>query len=362
MSWKSRISSLERVYSAVQFEELDRVPIIPLLSYALSDLIGCSIYEYCHDAKRLSKAIVAGYRKFDYDAVIAFADVYLFAEAVGLKLDFPPDNVPTPKKSPIKNIESLDSLEIPDVEKDGRLPILLEAIERTSQELNDKVAIYSGGQGPFSLAAEIRGLESFLKDLYLNKTFARKLIRFTTEYMIEMGRAEVEAGAHIIHLGESFAGPSIVSPRFFKEFALPYNRQIFDKWKSLGAVTSIHICGDSSLIWPLIPETKTDIFEIDYMVDLEKAKEVFRNKTCLMGNIDPAGIIHRGSPKDNVQACKDCIKKGGNGGGYILGSGCLIMPGFPHKNLEVIVQTVKEFGKYKRKNVLIESQQQIDNT
>lgn len=346
MSKRGQLSSLERIQAAVNFEEPDRIPILPLISYALSDLIDCTVFDYCHDAVKLSDAIVAGYRKFKYDAVIAFADVYLFAEAAGLPLNFPQNSVPEPLASPIKSIEDVEKLEIPDVKKDGRLPMLIEAIERTSRKLPRSVPIYSGGLGPFTLSAQIRGLESLLKDLYLNRSLVEKLVRFTTKFLIELGKAELEAGAHIIHLGESFAGPPITPPRFFKEFSLPYDRQIIEKWKSWGAITSIHMCGKSTLIWPLLAETKTDILEIDYLVDLGKAKQFFKDKMCLMGNIDPSRVIHRGTPKDNEKACRDCIEKGANGGGYILGSGCLIMPGFPHKNLEAIVKTAKEYGKY----------------
>ncbi|MEM4245772.1 MAG: uroporphyrinogen decarboxylase family protein, partial [Candidatus Bathyarchaeia archaeon] len=134
----------------------------------------------------------------------------------------------------------------------------------------------------------------------------------------------------------------------FKELAAPYDRRVFDRWKSFGAITSIHICGDSSLIWPLIPETGADIFEVDYLVDLQKAKEFFKDRVCLMGNIDPSGVIFRGSPGDNVKACAECIEKAGVGGGYILSSGCLIMPGFPQRNLDSIIEAVKRLGKYPR--------------
>ncbi len=339
-------SSLERIRAAVDLEEPDRVPVVPLVTYALSNLVGSSVSDYCHDPRKLSDAVIAGYRKFHYDAAIVYADVYLFAEAAGLRLEFPPDSVPKPLQSPITNLEDVERLQLPDPRKDGRLPILLEAIERTSRELPERVAVYSGGQGPFSLAAEIRGLDTFLKDLYLNRPLVEKLIRFSTEYMIELGRAEVEAGAHIIHLGDSFAGPSIVSPRFFRELALPYDRRIFEKWKGFGALTSLHVCGDSSLIWPLVAETKADIFEVDYLVDIARAKDFFKDKLCVMGNIDPAGVIHRGTQEDNERACRSCIEKGASDGGYILSSGCLIMPGFPPQNLDAIVSTARQIGAY----------------
>ncbi|MEM3677670.1 MAG: uroporphyrinogen decarboxylase family protein, partial [Candidatus Bathyarchaeia archaeon] len=143
-------SSFERVSAAMELEEPDRVPVIPLVTYALSNLTKNTVWEFCHDGDKLAKAIIKGYEKFRYDAVIAFADVYLFAEAVGVTLEFPVDGPPKPLYSPIQSVDDVEKLDIPDPERDGRLPVLIKAIEILSKRFREEVPIYSGGQGPFS--------------------------------------------------------------------------------------------------------------------------------------------------------------------------------------------------------------------
>jgi uroporphyrinogen decarboxylase len=98
------------------------------------------------------------------DFVLGFVDVWVFAEAVGVKLDFPDNNTPSPVESPVKESEDIEKLHVPDPKKYGRLPIIVEGIDRLRTKVGGKIAIYTGGQGPFSLAAEIRGLQAFLKD------------------------------------------------------------------------------------------------------------------------------------------------------------------------------------------------------
>jgi uroporphyrinogen decarboxylase len=342
-------SSFERVSAALELEEPDRVPTIPLVTYALSSLTQSTVWEFCHDGDKLAKAIIKGYEEFGYDAVIAFADVYLFAEAVGVLLDFSVDGPPKPLSSPIKSVEDVEKMDIPDPKRDGRLPVLLRAIEVLSKRFRDEVPIYSGGQGPFSLSAEIIGLERFLMSLYRDMELVEEMVRFSTDYMVEVGSAEYDAGAHILHLGDSFAGPSVTSPKIFEKIALPSEREVFNKWKALGAYTSLHICGDSGLIWPMIPGTGCDNFEVDYMIDMAEVKNYFMGKICIMGNIDPSGIIHHGTIDEVAKTTAKCIEDAAGGGGFILSSGCLIMPGFPHENLKAMVETAGKLGKYPRR-------------
>lgn len=191
--------SLERVKVAYSLGEPDRIPVFPMVTYASGTRLGYSLREYCHDAKKMVKSQLHFQGQFGYDFALSFADVWVFAEAVGVRLDFPDNNTPNPVESPVKTMEDLERLEVPDPGRDGRLPIIVEGIELLRREVGSKIAIYTGGQGPFSLAAEIRGLQAFLKDLYLNRELALKLVEFCTEYMIEMGRAEAQAGADIVH-------------------------------------------------------------------------------------------------------------------------------------------------------------------
>ena len=63
-----------------------------------------------------------------------------------------------------------------------------------------------------------------------------------------------------------------------------------------------------------------------------------------MGNVDPSAILYHGTPIDVEKACVRCLKAASKGGGYILSSGCLIMPGFQKENLAAMVNASKKFG------------------
>jgi uroporphyrinogen decarboxylase len=340
------MTSVERVRAAYSLREPDRVPVFPMVTYASGAPIGYSLREYCHDVEKMIKGQLHLQKWLDCDFVLSFVDVWVFAEAVGVKLDFPDNNTPNPVEFPVKSSEDVEKLQVPDAKRDGRLPIIVEGIERLRKQVGGKIAIYTGGQGPFSLAAEIRGLQAFLKDLYVNRDLALKLVKFCTEYMVEMGKAEAQAGADIVHLGDSFAGPSLVSPKFFRDYAMSYDKIVFDQWKKEGVLTSLHICGRSTPIWDDMVGTGTHNIEVDQTVDLAEAKSKVGDRVCLTGNIDPSAVIRHGTTEEVERKTRECIQAAGSGGGYVLSPGCVVMPGFPQENLETMMRVARESGRY----------------
>jgi uroporphyrinogen-III decarboxylase len=43
---------------------------------------------------------------------------------------------------------------------------------------------------------------------------------------------------------------------------------------------------------------------------------------------------------------RECVANAAEGGGYILSSGCLIMPGFLNENLKTFMKAGRAYGKY----------------
>ena len=78
--------------------------------------------------------------------------------------------------------------------------------------------------------------------------------------------------------------------------------------------------------------------------DMAKAKEVLRNRVCIMGNI-PASLLVTGTP-DQVKAyCKNLIDTAGKGGGFIMSQGSS-PENLRLENLKTMVDFTKEYGVY----------------
>jgi uroporphyrinogen-III decarboxylase len=111
------------------------------------------------------------------------------------------------------------------------------------------------------------------------------------EVEIAFARAQVAAGADIIGLGDAVA--SQVSRRAYRRFALPYEQRIFAAIHEMGALARLHICGDTSHLLADMAETSAEIIDVDWMVDMGRAAEVFGPRQSVCGN-----RIHGGDTRD----------------------------------------------------------------
>jgi uroporphyrinogen decarboxylase len=88
------------------------------------------------------------------------------------------------------------------------------------------------------------------------------------------------------------------------------------------------------------------VFNFSPATDIEIVKKGMGQKVCLMGNVDPVGVLLRGTPKTVEGECKRCIEIGGPGGGFILSLGGGPSMETPKENIEAMVRAAKKYGRY----------------
>jgi uroporphyrinogen decarboxylase len=157
---------------------------------------------------------------------------------------------------------------------------------------------------------------------------------------ISFARAQVKAGADIIGLGDAIA--SQISPKMYRQFALPYEQRIFTAVHDLGAVARLHICGDTSAIVADMVESGADIIDLDWMVDMELAASNFGDQVSFCGNFDPVAIMLQGTPAMVYEATRNCILQGGKRS--FSAAGCEIPDGTPHENLHAQTRALSDLG------------------
>ena len=85
-------------------------------------------------------------------------------------------------------------------------------------------------------------------------------------------------------------------------------------------------------------DTGCDILEVDYQVDLAHYKKLAADKVCLMGNLNPAGVLFRGTPAEVEAEAVEAMTKAGRGGHFLLGSGCEVAVHAPLENILAMVR------------------------
>jgi len=314
----------ERVKAAFKGQKPDRVPCYPIVSALAGTLIGVSPREYYTDLGKLADAQIALHEVLKQDVVVLMADLFLEAEAMGARVEFPDDDMPRLRSYLLGTDKGrLTSLERPDPAKSGRMPAYFEACKQVAASVKDS-AIGGVLCGPWTLAVNLRGAENLIVDTATDPQFVHELMRFTVEISKAMGVAVSAAGVGL-SFSEAPASCSLISPKIFKEFVLPYEQELATHLKEKRIGLTLHICGFIDPIMDMIVATGAVAVSMDQPSSLEKMLAAGKGKAVTVGNVS-TGVFVGGTQQDVEDEIKRCLAVGKDSEGYILATGCEISP------------------------------------
>lgn len=325
----------ERVLAFFRSEAVDRLPLMPVVMMYCADQIGVKYGEYVKDFRVLAEAQIATAKKLDLDIVSNMSDPAREAADCGARVEFYEDQPAAIVESDalLADKRVLDRLEIPDPKKSGRMHDAICALELMRERVGEEKAVMGWVEGPCAEAADLRGINTLMLDFYDDPDFVRKLFDFTTTMALQYARAQVEAGADIIGIGDAAA--SLVSPKFYDEFVWPYERKLVEQIQSMGARVRLHICGNTSRIVEGMGRLGCDMVDLDYFTSVELARASMGPGQALLGNIDPVAVLRAGTPESVTAAIKQCHNEAG--GRYIVGAGCEVPRDTPEENVRALV-------------------------
>jgi len=328
---------------ALQME--GQTPALPLnfnifMAFA-AHLIGEPLSQYYQDHRVLCASNYAVVELFGVDLVQAISDPYREAHDFGARIEFPADGLPLCTKPLLGCPEDLAKLVPPVPEQGLRMMDRLRAIERFRRDVGGELPIMGWVEGALAEAADLRGVQNLLVDLVLRPEWVHELLEICTETGIAFACAQVEAGADIIGLGDAIA--SQISPAMYREFALPYERRIFDAVREAGGTARLHICGDITHLLDAIPDSGAQIVDLDWMVDIPRAVNTLPTEIQLCGNVDPVGVMLKGTANRVHQQTLRSLEEGS--GRLLAGAGCEIPDGTPAENLHAQSEAIEEFSR-----------------
>ncbi len=323
------MNSCERLSARLAGQPVDRPPNFDIMMQFAAHYIGQLLSRYYNDYRVLCAANFAVQEAFDLDILQAISDPYREAADCGLPVEFPEDGLPIWQGPLLAEPADLARLKPPKPEAGRRMSDRLAAIRLFREQAGGRVPIMGWVEGALAEAADLRGVGTLLTDLYDRPEWVVELLEICTEMEIAFARAQIAAGADILGLGDAIA--SQISPRAYRQFALPYERRIFAAVREMGAIPRLHICGNTSRILADMAQSGAQIIDIDWMVDMRQAAQVFGERAAVCGNFDPVRVMRYGTPEEVQEAVWACLAAGGPR--CISMAGCEIPDGTPHANL-----------------------------
>ncbi len=272
------------------------------------------------------------------DAAIIFSDILVIPEAMGLPYQMIEAKGPWFEKT-IQSKQDVDTLKIAD---GNDLHYVLKALQLTKKELKGRVPLIGFCGAPWTIMAymvEGSGSKTFSKAkqmLYTHPELAHALLDKITESSINYLKAQVEAGADMLQIFDSWAG--VLSEKHYYEFALRYIDKIVKALTPLVPVTVF--AKDAHYAIKKIAETKCNTIGLDWTIDPIKARMEAGTNVTLQGNADPCLLY--ANEKTIISETHEMFNAFGKNR-YICNLGHGLYPDLDKEKVKLFVNVVKDF-------------------
>jgi uroporphyrinogen decarboxylase len=337
------MNSYERTMSALNHENSDRVPVIPLIIQHALYINDTPHRVYSTNPQSMAESQIYSLHKYGYDGIHITTDNQVISEALGCRIYIPEDAPPQYLHRVLGDSRDLLKLSKVDPHTSARMPVILEATRISKEALKDEYFIKTNcDSGPFSLAAALRGEENLMIDMFDDEQFVIDLLEICSKVIIDYGKAIALSGAHAITFGDSTAG--LIGRENYEKFAYPFTKYVVEELKKTQLPVFLHICGNSTNILDLMADTGVDAVEIDHLVDLDKAKLLIGKRVAIEGNVNPVDRLLNGTCEEVYEDSIKCIEQAYKGGGLILSSGCEVPRYTKAVNIEAMVRAARDFN------------------
>jgi uroporphyrinogen decarboxylase len=219
---------------------------------------------------------------------VLFADIMLPLEPMGVALRIEPEVGPIIER-PIRS--AADVAELRQFDPD-EVSFTLDAIRVVRRELDGAAGVIGFSGAPFTLACYlIEGRPS--RDYAVAKAFMYRepeawhdLLERLSTMVVAYLRAQVEAGADVVQLFDSWVGG--LGPADYASFVQPHVRRIF---AALRGVPTIHFGTGTTALLELMAGAGGDVIGIDHRVSLADAWRRVGFDRGIQGNLDAARVV-----------------------------------------------------------------------
>ena len=329
------MNGYERYVGVLNGVPVDFLPRTPILMQYAAEYIGSDYAAFASDYMTLVKANEKCAKDFGIDQLSCISDPYRETHGFGSEIEYMSDSPPR-STHPLHEDKNLSVLLKPDPLKSERMLDRIKAAQSYKERFGGEYSILGWIEGPAAEAADLRDVVTFLMDITDDEVFACELMDLCVEVGIAFARAQVDAGADTIGIGDAIA--SQISPDSYERIIQPREKKLVSAIKGMGAFVKLHICGNITHLLPGIADLDIDILDVDHMVNVSTVRDAVGNRVAITGNIDPVNGVKNGTPALIRQTVLKTYEDVGNP--YVVNAGCEIPSGTPPENLTALCEPV----------------------
>lgn len=295
----------------------------------------------CYNPELAAEVTLQPIRRFGFDAAILFADILLLPQALGPRLWFEAGE--GPRMETTTTAAQVAALKPTQAIHDTLSPVY-ETVRILSRELPRETTLIGFAGAPWTVATYMtagRGTPDqapahALKDQ--DRATFTALIDRITEATVEYLSAQVQAGAEVVKLFDSWAGS--LKGQDFEDFAVAPAARIIAELKSrhpgLPVIAFPREAGNGYI--GFARKTGADCVAIDNSVTPEWAAENVQKDGCVQGNLAPHHMVTGG--QDLIDATRRVVNAFRHGP-HIFNLGHGITPDASPDNVQLMIDTVR---------------------
>jgi len=206
-----------------------------------------------------------------------------------------------------------------------------------------------GTDGPFTVAANLRGATQLCVDLYEDPEYARKLLNFITEATIirlkawrrYMGDTDVPA-----QWGIADDSIQLLSREMYSDFVLPCHWRLLSELAGPGP-HNIHLCGDATRHFKTIcDELNVKIFDTGFPVDFAALRKELGNEVTIFGG-PHIGLLQRGPVEAICEKTREILHSGvADNAPFVIREGNNLAPFTPLTHIRAFYEAARAYGLY----------------
>jgi uroporphyrinogen decarboxylase len=307
---------------------------------------GITYSQYNSNAKLMADTQIAAVKRFGYDWAWLQVDDCMVYEVLGVEVRGEGDILPATCGYLPATSETLRSLPKPDPKKDGRMPVLLDAIKRVKDEFGDELVVVGRTEAPFSSVALLYGIEETMLLPLMDSELLSDTLKYFVEVQTAFGLAQREAGADAVWVGDCNASGHLMSESYYQKYAKPYVTEVVKEYDKAGLWSIYHASEEKVGHLKAMAESGVSIVSVGPGLDISVAKDAIGDKVCIIGNLDPVNVLMNGTPEQVAAEAKRIMNIGKQNGGYIFNTGEMNPRDVPVANMEAMLHAARKARYY----------------
>ena len=296
----------------------------------------------CYNPDLAAEVTLQPIRRYGFDAAILFADILLVPQALGADLWFVTGE--GPRLSTVTVPADFDALKPAEAIHETLAPVY-ETLRILTRELPQETALIGFAGAPWTVATYMtagRGTPDQAPAHALkaeNRALFEALLDRITEATILYLSAQIEAGAEVVKLFDSWAGS--LKGADFDTYAVAPAKRIIAELKArhpgVPIIAFPREAGEGYI--GFAKKTGADCVAIDNSVSAEWAAANVQKDGCVQGNLDPRHMVTGGQPL--IDATREVVRAFSKGP-HIFNLGHGITPDADPENVALMIETIRK--------------------